>query len=809
MSMKGYWGIAVLIGLFILAGLLRLNDLSLSTDSTRYLIWGNSLAHFQGYVDDTRPVPTRFVMNAPLYPLLLAPVEIVFPMSLNAAKIWTLLLAAAGLLLFHRWLKPYVGALGALIACLLLALNPLFLITSTEVMSEAPFLLFSMVIFLTVDRFLNGQADRRTLWGMILALALVTLLREVGAAFVLAALVVLFRRKNGRELLIVGGAAIALFLFWSLRNVLVAGTESGEATNMKFLFGRFLTGPSDSIVSELESRFWVNLKEYLVQIGGAIVHPLPEELVVQPSGLYELIKSALQVVQIVVSVCVGTLMLYGIKLDNPGSASGLFRLIGFCAYWFIILMYPVHDIRFLLPMVPLLFFYMVLAAAEIGRRSIRESWRTAAALGISAVVLFPNLVTNFEILRTNLRYQANPETFAARAEQAHWFGQPWSAAGRWINDNLPEDAVLASPAKEIAAFVGNRKVLETSRILPTPIFERILRDHGARYVLTTVVWDDMETFEIAMMESRRMWFEPLHSVSNLTIYRVHSSMITPPSAISPDPDTSAVKGKILRGRNELAKLRYENALRLFNQAMRLAPQQPEPVFQLMTVLCILGDSVSTMELNEKLFTLPRSTAYSQLAQANIGILEQLLRAERQTFPQRSYTAFEAGLACWGLGYQSTALAIMRNIANSDTTHFSAPLWGCYYARQLGDTTESDEFLNRVKRIDFAAPIVGDWESMKQLENQLRTATKTDERVKLHVRISRIFSRLELFDEALDALERAMRLEPDNIDLLLARAEVFEKKRAIYGASRVYGRILELEPHNSFAKERLDTMSVNL
>ena len=66
---------ALVVG-FTAVGLFRLNDLSLYTDSTRYLIWANSLATGSGFLDPTSSEPTRFVMNAPLYSVLLVPSQI-------------------------------------------------------------------------------------------------------------------------------------------------------------------------------------------------------------------------------------------------------------------------------------------------------------------------------------------------------------------------------------------------------------------------------------------------------------------------------------------------------------------------------------------------------------------------------------------------------------------------------------------------------------------------------------------------------------------------------------------------------------
>ena len=97
-ALKEHAILILLCCLFLAAGFLRLNDLSLYTpDSSRYLIWGNSLAHGHGYLDDTQPDADRVVIHAPLYALLIAPVEFIFPLSLTAVKIWTLLWGVAAL----------------------------------------------------------------------------------------------------------------------------------------------------------------------------------------------------------------------------------------------------------------------------------------------------------------------------------------------------------------------------------------------------------------------------------------------------------------------------------------------------------------------------------------------------------------------------------------------------------------------------------------------------------------------------------------------------------------------------------------
>ena len=97
-----WYGISAILVVFLVCGLLRLNDLSLYTpDSIRYVIWGNSLSHGNGFADDTEPDVQRFVEHAPLYPVLIAPVEFFFPRSLVAVKVVTICWGTAGLLLCY------------------------------------------------------------------------------------------------------------------------------------------------------------------------------------------------------------------------------------------------------------------------------------------------------------------------------------------------------------------------------------------------------------------------------------------------------------------------------------------------------------------------------------------------------------------------------------------------------------------------------------------------------------------------------------------------------------------------------------
>ena len=135
-------GIVFICVLFFIAGMLRLNDLSFYTpDSSRYLIWGNSLAHGKGFVDETLPDPDPYVVHAPLYSLLIAPAEFLAPYSTVLVKAWTLLWGVLAVLLLYAWLCRAVGKSGALVGAILFAGNPLFWLYRNKFSCWSPFCL--------------------------------------------------------------------------------------------------------------------------------------------------------------------------------------------------------------------------------------------------------------------------------------------------------------------------------------------------------------------------------------------------------------------------------------------------------------------------------------------------------------------------------------------------------------------------------------------------------------------------------------------------------------------------------------------
>ena len=219
-ALMNHRAVALVCGIFFMLGLLRLNDLSSCTpDSCRYLIWGNSLAHGHGYLDPTQPDPDRFVVYPPLYPVLIAPVEAVFPMSLLAVKVWTLLWGVLALILFYFWILSAFGKRAAIWTTLMFALNPAMLLFSTEALSEAPFIAIVLLILILVEKSTMAEgAGGWSFWLFLLLLPAVTLVRETGIALVMAVVFVLISRRQVKRAFLAFAVAAVILSLWYIRN---------------------------------------------------------------------------------------------------------------------------------------------------------------------------------------------------------------------------------------------------------------------------------------------------------------------------------------------------------------------------------------------------------------------------------------------------------------------------------------------------------------------------------------------------------------------------------------------------------------
>ncbi|MCU0254677.1 MAG: hypothetical protein MUE47_09085, partial [Acidobacteria bacterium] len=212
--------LAVGLALFFLNG--RLGEWG--GDNVRYLLLAESLASGRGFVDPFLPGMPFHTVYPPILPALLVPL-VAAGAPLIVLNGFVALLAIGGLNLAYFFFVPLYGSRTSLLIVLSTACSGAFLDPALSVMSDGPYLLFSMAALLAVRRAFGGDGRRAALLvvaGLLVALAILTriagvvLLPAIGAWALFGALPGVGLRQRLERLAVVGLVAVALAGAWPL-----------------------------------------------------------------------------------------------------------------------------------------------------------------------------------------------------------------------------------------------------------------------------------------------------------------------------------------------------------------------------------------------------------------------------------------------------------------------------------------------------------------------------------------------------------------------------------------------------------------
>jgi tetratricopeptide (TPR) repeat protein/4-amino-4-deoxy-L-arabinose transferase-like glycosyltransferase len=815
--------LAVVCVIFFAIGLLRLNDLTIYTpDSSRYLIFANSLAHGNGFVDNTQPEPDMFSVQAPLYPIILIPSQLVFPFSLEAAKIWTLLWGILAVILFYRLILNFGNRSVALGASIMFAFNPLTYIYSTEVLSEAPFLSFLLISFLWLDKKIE---DKKNIVISVGSIAAVALLREIGIVLAVGAVISFLLNKEWKRVFIIVGAVASLMGLWYLRNhYLIGNTPEGQSSNYSLLTQHFITTPDTPLINEISLRVWLNLKLYFYQLGGMIIYPLfiahQFKLQLLSSGMYTgLVWFFSGVGKFIIFLTVMPIVVRGIVLDFQSSTTALLKFIFLILYLCTIFLYPVYDIRFLLPVLPFIIYYssrtIIKFKNDYKYRKIFQNKYIIAA--VSIILLIPNFVGAWEILKLNITYRSSPiEFFKKYGNKEHcpiMFTQPWSILGEWIKNNLPDSVTIASPAKNLSTVIGNRKMIEIDQGVVQPVFEALLRDNNVGYILSPSRGQDLKIFHFLMLESKRFWFDEICSIGNLYLYKIHSKQrepITSPTALSYSRDTTTVNYLVEQGRADMLGGKYDEASSIFASALKIDSLHPALIYQMIVCRSLTCDSADAMKYYNTLYKLPQSLGFIFQARLHLQAMEQVLNTISEKFgSSKGVESFKSASLYWKLGYPRRAQEIMDDYLKNDSTYFVGLLWGMHFNIQNGDTVKAKIYFGILKNIDQNNQVVTAFDAIFTAFDSLTISETPAKKSELYLKIGEQYRRIELFEEAIDQFERAVYYDPQNESAFFSLGQVFEAKSKYRIATEMYRAALKINPVNLVLHNRIDSLEFKI
>ncbi|MCZ2127583.1 MAG: hypothetical protein LC099_07400 [Anaerolineales bacterium] len=381
--------------------LLRFNSLQIGTsyDDAKYVILAESLASGEGYQLINFPHPQAELNFPPGWPLLLAPFTILFPKNYDALKFVSLALWLASLFLVDRFFAKRLDSPYCQILTTLVALNPLLVGTSVTLMSETAYLFFSLAALTAWER-----SENKSLFWLALAAGLATYaqqIRAVGVALGLSLLIVCLLSRRFKE----AGIAAAF---------LGIGFAFQRWFNLQNGGGLFSSGYEAQALSgslwEKAAQMTANLQSYFDQIlASALIPVFGSRWGADFAATFFILNLA-----VVVLVIIG--MARSKKLDWA-FIYVLIYFVGALSFW-----NPQVGsarARFLIPILPFLYFYFLSGIKFFAKQNKRIIFASAALIG------FVLLARNLQDWRAPVRWQTTD----------------LSVGASWIAEHAAPDAI--------------------------------------------------------------------------------------------------------------------------------------------------------------------------------------------------------------------------------------------------------------------------------------------------------------------------------------------------------------------------------
>jgi hypothetical protein len=488
-------GLAVAVAIAFLAiYIMRLdNVVGLVVDDAWYVLLAKALATGQGYTIINSPTPGIRPFYAPFFPALLSifyRFSSGFPGNLMLLKSVSIVaMFGAGILAFFYFRRvrevPAYTALG--IAAATVLYPALVFLATSAVMSECVFTLLQLGALILIERAVAERENKGALkfaaFGALLVSA-AFLTRPAGLGLLLGSLLYLLKEKVTRTLVVFAALVALLVGPWVLYSRIYAPTPEQRAEQGANIVQPYTTQfwqrvagqPMEGTITfdDLPERLWNNLSEIgKYDIGGIVFYPLfrplePGERVrvgAEGRGL-SLLFTALALF--------GYVMTVRRRLTLAEIVVPLALAISISWGW--------EQFRLLLPLVPLLLYYLLMGVRGFGdlylmltgEQAGAKQWIPATAL--IWLIVISNLYSNNQYIQR--------KTDPSPAYQLKWlkaFNEN-EAVIKYVGDNLPKDAILATQNPALVYLYTGHKTVASDD--PAGAWEN-WKKLGVRYLVRT------------------------------------------------------------------------------------------------------------------------------------------------------------------------------------------------------------------------------------------------------------------------------------------------------------------------------------
>jgi hypothetical protein len=452
---RSHYFLAGCIVLSAILGLLRFDSLQIgaSYDDAHYIILAESLASGQGYQLINFPRPQVERAFPPGWSLLLAPLTFLVPGNYSVLKLFSLLLSLASIFLTYKIFAQRLSSPSLEILTGLVALNPLWVGASVTVMSESAYLFFSLLALHLFDQWNAKTAGEKYRLAILTAFLVfyAQSIRTIGISlFAALVLYLLFTRRFGETGIAAGVfAAGALLQGWLFGSPISVGYQSQ-------VFNTSLAEKIGQMGSNALGYFDETLAGVLIPVFGS-------NLTAFLGGFGLQFIPALLNLLILVFVAVGIASRKKIEWFD---VYVVIYLLGVLAFW-----NPrVGSVkaRFLIPLLPFLYFYFLQGTAWAAEKFTWDRSRPGVRLEAAVVILIALILLgrNIQDWRSPVMDQMTDLSIGAN----------------WIAENAPPDAVVMVNEPVPAYLHARRKTIGFPRQGRQEL-EKYVMNQGIDYIV--------------------------------------------------------------------------------------------------------------------------------------------------------------------------------------------------------------------------------------------------------------------------------------------------------------------------------------
>jgi len=363
------------------------------------------------------------------YPLLLAPFSALFGRNLIVFKLISLVFTIGSVALFALLIRPLFAPLTWAALTMAAAFNPVIVNYSHWILSEIPFLFFSLLSLklLLESETREQQKPGRWFWLALACIAFTAHIRAVGLALAGAGVLYYALHRKLKKLVLFSLCLALLLAPWMIRNNLARG-NNGVTYTSQFLQKDIWSPEKGTVgIADLVSRIKFNIQAYSTKHFAQMIFGSENE-------------TAKGFALSAVSLLAAFLAYFGL-LRNLFTTAHIFELYAI-SYTGVLLIWPEiwSDVRLLLPIVPLLLIYLADgAAARFLKRklSVYPVSSAAIVLFVASVGLGAQIVripANLQMIRAYL----NGDRYAGYIPSWRHFFQ----AADWARENTAESSVF-------------------------------------------------------------------------------------------------------------------------------------------------------------------------------------------------------------------------------------------------------------------------------------------------------------------------------------------------------------------------------